>query len=858
MCSTDNVGVLPDARGESEREVAAVQQQWAAHIPLPCALSVPGDPSVFSVSAVLLSPGPYRYQCARTGQPMAGLLSVLPSPAAPQSLSITTLAADTSLATVTLWARATAAASPAVAAPLPAATTVSPPPLAEQCAPGCTLSMLADGLCHSACHVDACAFDGGDCACAGPPFTLPPSMAAAPTSCSCPVDQARSKQGLCCLMKDAGSRLRFPFAVRGATSDATVNGITNATATSTNANNTTTANSTSASLLQALMAARQQEAQVRFVAEHNRLLIGLFLEQTRADGGPCRPSRFLSLFPYCANSTSRQPFGVNPAFLPSSSLYDPDAAAALASQSDPSDPGGSSSTVDQSADGSTVASPESTELRAFQNRSVPYGFAPVQPNKAAFPLLFDVNLDSRAAAARLQYLVDGFFIDNATRTITAQLLTYNGESHHFVLTRVRFIFQVGGQMAVKYEIEPVNVEVFRTEGDWVQLGVTILYVIAVMWNLLEEAREAVRLWLQTGKVWTYFRSLWNWLDVLSLTIQFTGIIMWFIISVQLSGPFTVQARYNVYASLGDTPFYWRVVYPPVEYLNAMAVYSQVENIISWRSICVAIQGINVFLMTLRLLKLMDFQPRISILTRTMAAALPSLGHFLLLWAIVFVGLSVYAYAVFGRTLDQFNTLAMSLVSCFLILINDNSTGYYFIQLEGWPLAAAMVFWIAFVAVMVFVLLNVLIAIVVDAMMEVQKESEDSPSFFLDMWRVLRAYAIRCSSRYWKPGRLQRHLLALGAEDEPQGSLFAHSMRVIRGSFNDLDSCFSFNCARPQPDLSRPRRVFRVNARSYNADNLSAVLERRLQRFSRRCCFAPIFTAQIRPGKYGSRSARHQP
>ncbi|CAI7758502.1 unnamed protein product [Closterium sp. NIES-54] len=225
-----------------------------------------------------------------------------------------------------------------------------------------------------------------------------------------------------------------------------------------------------------------------------------------------------------------------------------------------------------------------------------------------------------------------------------------------------------------------------------------------------------------GMAWqmcSYFRSLWNWLDVLSLTIQFSGIIIWFIISIQLSGPFSVQARYNIYTSLGDTPFPWQIVYPPTQYLAAMSVYNQIEHIVSWRSICVALQGINVFLMTLRLLKLMDFQPRISILTRTMAAALPSLGHFLLLWAIVFVGLSVYAYAVFGRTLEQFNTLAMSLVSCFLILINDNSTGYYFIQLEGWPLAAAMVFWIAFVGVMVFVLLNVLIAIVVDAMMEVQ-------------------------------------------------------------------------------------------------------------------------------------------
>ncbi|CAI5467891.1 unnamed protein product [Closterium sp. Yama58-4] len=804
-CASDNVGTLPAAADDSDRATAAVHLLWAAHVPLPCSLSIPGDPEVFSVSAVLLAPNTYHYHCTRTGRLMPGLLSVLPAPAAStasssQSPSTATFSAGTASVNAADSSALTAAAAPAPSAPsapptaaVSAAAAVISAPLAVQCAPGCALSMLGDGLCHSACHVDACAFDGGDCACARPPRSLPAAVASAPSSCSCPLGQMRSNQG------------------SGGVAAGTAGGV-------------------AASPLGELVAERQQVAQARYVAaQRNRLLIGLFLEQTRADGGPCRPSRFLSLFPYCANSSSRQPFGINPAFLPSSSLYDPDAAAALAaatnqslppldgqsdssipggsssavSQSDSSVPGSSASSVSQSATGGTVAPVNPTELRAFQNHSVPYGFAPVQADKAAFPVVFDVNLDSGAAAARLQYLVDGFFIDNATRTITAQMLTYNGtiftiglwESHLFVLTRVRFICQVGGQIAVKYEIEPVNVEVFRTEGDWVQLGVTLVYVIAVLWNLLEEAREAFSLWLHTGRVWAYFRSLWNWLDVLSLTIQFSGIIMWFIIAIQLSGPFSVQARYNIYASLGDTPFPWQVVSPPTQYLAAMSVYNQIEHIVSWRSICVALQGINVFLMTLRLLKLMDFQPRISILTRTMAAALPSLGHFLLLWAIVFVGLSVYAYA-----------------------------------LEGWPLAAAMVFWISFVAVMVFVLLNVLIAIVVDAMMEVQKESEDSPSFFLDMWRVFRSYAIRCSTRYWKPGRLQRHLLALGAEDDTkQISSLAHSIRVIKGSFSDLDSCFSFPTACPQPDLTRPRRVFRVNNRSYTADNLSRVIERRLQR-----------------------------
>eukprot|EP00897_Mesotaenium_endlicherianum_P009729 jgi/Mesen1/8785/ME000527S08295 len=45
-----------------------------------------------------------------------------------------------------------------------------------------------------------------------------------------------------------------------------------------------------------------------------------------------------------------------------------------------------------------------------------------------FSVIFDINLSHDQAAARLQYLEDGFFIDNGTRSLLVQLVTYNGQS----------------------------------------------------------------------------------------------------------------------------------------------------------------------------------------------------------------------------------------------------------------------------------------------------------------------------------------------------------------------------------------------------------------------------------------------
>ncbi|CAI5470656.1 unnamed protein product [Closterium sp. Yama58-4] len=847
-CSAENVGTTATLINGSHAVTAD---------PAPCVLSpttstaASSPPTPFSYTTVFPVPGTFVYECSRVGEPMRGSVTVLP----PSSSSASS-------------------PSPSSSSRSRAAIGQSSKPI--ECAPGCLLSSLADGKCNPPCNVDACSFDGGDCACALPATSVPEPASVAsgsmpgsglgpvgfvarPQYCPCPPGQVRSDEGSCCMTSAIGEGLSFPF---------TLAMFSNATSAATSAGNATSAATSAGNATSAAPSANGTEevALSRFVAEQNRVLIGLIIEQKRWDAVTCQPSRFSSLFQNCMNGTSTAPFGVNPHFLPSSSLYSPDAQLAL-------------------DDSLASADVDTMQPIATRPDGVPYGFQVAKANEKVFPVIFDINLDNEAATRRLQYLADSFFIDNATQSVSVAMLTYNGDSSLFVYTTVRLNFEIGGKIAVTYSVDPVDVELYSSSADWVRLTVTVLYVCAVVWNLIEELVEAFQCWLETGRGWdapgltvtvlyvcavvwnlieelveafqcwletgrifSYFRTLWNWLDVLSLTIQFIGIIMWFIISVQMAGGFQVQPRYDIYVT-GDSPFVWRLPgsfhvqprydiyvtgnsafvwrrlqYPPVGYEQAQAVYDSIRNLVQWRSILVSLQGINVFLFLLRLLKLMDFQPRIAILTRTMVAAFPALVHFFLLWAIMFIGFSLYAYVVFGRTLEQFSTVAMSMVSCFLILINDNSTGYFFIQLEGWNLTAAIIFWVAYISVMVFVMLNVLIAIVVDAFLEVRKSTEESPAFPVDMWYVLRNVLLRLSTGYWKPGRLQRHLLMLGAEDgyvTLEDSVMAKSAAALKEGFNRVNRWWrGFGRSKP-----RARRVLRVGKRCLNADALLGVLER---------------------------------
>ncbi|CAI5956977.1 unnamed protein product [Closterium sp. NIES-64] len=299
------------------------------------------------------------------------------------------------------------------------------------------------------------------------------------------------------------------------------------------------------------------------------------------------------------------------------------------------------------------------------------------------------------------------------------------------------------------------------------LPTSAIYDSAASANMDPARQQHLRRWPTVaavdGSVLSYFCLVWNWVDMLSLALQLAAVVIWVVLWRYVDA-FDMQPRYDIYYTLLEMPRYWAVPNPPTGFIGATQAFAELRNIINLRAVYFALQGINVFFMMIRLLKVMDFQPYLGVITRSLSLATPSLLHFFLLSFAVFFCFSMYGYLVFGGALEMFSTVLESMFSCFLLLLNDNSSAFFFQRLESWDLIAAMLFFFMFIVFMVFILLNFLIAIIVDAFMSVKDSNIVATSITSDLGHIIK-YKWNCwRGRYLRYPVILDRLVELGAKD----------------------------------------------------------------------------------------------
>lgn len=130
------------------------------------------------------------------------------------------------------------------------------------------------------------------------------------------------------------------------------------------------------------------------------------------------------------------------------------------------------------------------------------------------------------------------------------------------------------------------------------------------------------------------------------------------------------------------------------------------------------------LRVLRVLLFISFLPKLRIIVQALLLSLPSIGWISLLLFLIFYVFAVIATTIFGQSFpDWFGTLGKSFFTLFQIMTLESwAMGLVRPITEQFPYA--WLFFIPFVLISSFIILNVFIAVIVNGMGEARKKQED--------------------------------------------------------------------------------------------------------------------------------------
>uniref|UniRef100_A0A7S3D431 Polycystin cation channel PKD1/PKD2 domain-containing protein n=1 Tax=Palpitomonas bilix TaxID=652834 RepID=A0A7S3D431_9EUKA len=534
-------------------------------------------------------------------------------------------------------------------------------------------------------------------------------------------------------------------------------------------------------------------AKERYVGGSNRLIGGVLINQKRVEASTC-DTRFTSLGSGCTTKAkSYQPYSVDPSFLTTSTLFND-----LADIDDfytvdertvtgypraffhtwvnndgtvytgiPS----TTTTTTSSTNSSSSSGGNSTSTRTqTQNTTSAFGTSPslnYDRTMSGYQAIFDTDLTESQASLYQQFLVDGFYIDSQTDEISVELVTFNPTNRFLTVFKALFVSESGGRYKFRFIIQSMSAEPYHTAADYIRLGLEGVFVFFLLINAVNELRDVINARKVHGRCSAYFEDVGNLFDLASYGMMIALVVMWvyFVLSVTA---LDIPERFQTYRYYGNhsrsatsraktsiTParFFEYDDNNHAAFLMFLSTSAHLGLVMEWYTI---IAGVNVLLLVFRVFKLMHFQARMGLLTRTLSHAGTDLFHFIVLFMITFVGFSFMAYLLFGHQLREFMNLGESMITCFEMIVGNYEVGRQLDYVGSSP-AAGMIFYWTYFFVVFLILVNILLAILVDSFAEVKNSAQSSATMLSEISELLRFRRRGGAMRYISDKKIASHL-----------------------------------------------------------------------------------------------------
>mmetsp|Transcript_21611 Transcript_21611/g.50472 ORF Transcript_21611/g.50472 Transcript_21611/m.50472 type:complete len:764 (-) Transcript_21611:21-2312(-) len=320
-----------------------------------------------------------------------------------------------------------------------------------------------------------------------------------------------------------------------------------------------------------------------------------------------------------------------------------------------------------------------------------------EPKAQQWLYITDPNTGLQALQEQLWELEANQWFDRHTRKVEVAIPVYNAEFGLHTLLYLNLFINRGGHIW-KRQI-PLSTYA-QWYSQWYFYVLDIVWLLCVLYILFSELFEIIQVLRRSSAAGLLkeYLGFWNAFDWLSIICSVT-IISMFIVAMEESR--AVNDAMRALPPLRD-------IGAQYQYLIS-AYFDQLENCVHYvHRLRIAVAAFPIIIVV-RLFKAFRAQPRLALVTRTMTSAATDLIHFGIVFFSVFLAFAVAGVMLFGGEVLDFGTLDRAFVACFRVVHGD----FQWDEISKVGRARAATWLVLFIVVMVMMLVNMLIAIVLD-------------------------------------------------------------------------------------------------------------------------------------------------
>lgn len=281
--------------------------------------------------------------------------------------------------------------------------------------------------------------------------------------------------------------------------------------------------------------------------------------------------------------------------------------------------------------------------------------------------------------------------------------------------------------------------VINPYSDWLLFAVDAVYVIMIVQSGVSEMKQ----WWIRGFVgyWDHcgIEGAWNLVDIFGIVMGLLNMVQWSLFMMIVHSP---QIRDILFDDDGTLALMPNVMSLSLSTIQDLEIAIN-DGSAAYYGMQLAM-GTNVLSVIMKLFKAFGANARLQLVTNTLIKAKEDLFHFGVVFAALFVGFALTGHILFGEDIEEFRSFSLSVNTAFESLLGDfdwYSDGVISSKEmgSGLPYGIVVLWFYSYMIFVVLVMMNMLLAIVMDHYMNlllfVRSDPDNAPFLWVQCKRM---------------------------------------------------------------------------------------------------------------------------